>query len=351
MDRTALIIGGTGQIGRATAEALTGAGYRVTSAQRGERTPLEPVTGETVVLDREDLQALRAAARGHDLVVDTVAFTPAHARQLLLLAGDVGSLVVISTGSVYLGTNGASFDTAQESGYPEFPVPIDEMHPTITSERQTYGALKAAMERELLASRDLPVSILRAGATHGPHSPKLREWYFIKRVLDGRPHVVLARNGANRFSTSSTLNIAALVLACAVEPGTRVLNAVDDESLSAAGIAQTVLSVMGSTASLLGVPGPPVNGAGATPWDAPADFVLSMERARAEVGYQPAVSYRESVERDIQWVQAAVDAADARGGTWRDVFPSVGTRYGPQSWFDYASEDGLLASAQPIRPE
>lgn len=336
MEKTALVIGGTGQIGVAATMTLAGAGYRVTAAHRGS-TGLPPaLPAEPLVLDREDTGALLAAARGHDVVLDTVAYTPRHARQLAGLAGHVDSLVVISTGSVYLGANATSFETAtDDDSYPEFAVPLTENCPTIDDDRPTYGALKAAMERALLAVADLPVSILRPGAVHGPRSPKLREFYFIKRALDNRPHLVLSRNGESRFSTSSTLNIAALVVACARRPGARVLNATDEENYSTREQGQAVFDVMGHRAEIFGFDGGAVDDLGATPWDAAKPYACSMQRARDEVGYQPAVTYREAVKSDLDWLLAELDA----GRTWQELFPSVVSRYGEHGWFPYEQED------------
>ena len=225
MTASALVVGGAGQIGLAASDALSRAGYEVTIAHRGRGRSGEgaKTSGNyrEIILDREDTRALQRAAAGRDVLVDVVAYTPEHARQLAGLRGSIGSLVVISTGSVYADDEGRHFDaTTGDHDYPRFPVPIDETQPTIQA-GGTYAPLKAAMERELLATTDLDVSILRPGAVHGPLAPKLREWYFIKRVLDGRDRVVLSRGGRSRFSTSSSANIGALVAACAAIPGRR----------------------------------------------------------------------------------------------------------------------------------
>ena len=265
--RTALVIG-AGQTGYATARALQQAGWEVTTAHRGRHAPPPELTTETIVLDRADTEALTAEAVGRDLVVDTVAFTPDHARQLRQL--DVGALAVISTGSVYQGSNGTYLDIATDAeSFPDFPVPVDEDWPTVRNDEQTYSPLKAEMERVLLAG-DVPVSILRAWAVHGPYSPRLREWFFIKRALDGRPHAVLAWDGAARFHPVATANVAALVVACAQTPGTHVLNAVDDECPTDAEIGRIVFAEMGTTPRSSPFPGPPRDGVGASPWGWPS---------------------------------------------------------------------------------
>jgi nucleoside-diphosphate-sugar epimerase len=339
--KTALIVGGTGQIGLAAAARLARGGWHVTAAHRGLHSPALPTDVRSIRLDRGDTPALLAAARGHDLVLDTVAYDPGHAEQLAGLAGEVGSLVVISTGSVYLGRNGAWLDAATEDVFPTFPVPLTETDPTVDNTEQTYSPLKARMERRLLETPGLPVSILRPGAVHGPHSPALREWFFIKRALDGRRRVVLAFGGGSRFGTSATANIAELVTLCAEQPGRRVLNAADDEALTVAGIGRAVFDAMGHEAEILTFAGPPRDELGGSPWGIPNPIVLSMAAAREQLGYEPAVSYAEGLAEDIRWVTDAVAAAARRGESWEQLFPSIVTRYGAAGWFPYAAEDAF----------
>src|SRR6478752_8741800 len=301
--RTAMLIGGTGQIGSAVARRLAADGWSVLVAHRGEHhgdTELAEYDVTSIRLDRDDTETLVERARGHDLVLDTVAYEPRHGEQLARLAGEVGSLVVISTGSVYTGSGGGYLDVVTgPDDFPRFPVPLRETDPTIDNDERTYSPLKAALERTLLAVEDLPVSILRPGAIHGPFSPALREWYFIKRALDGRDRVVLSDGGGNRFSTSSTANIAELVALCAAHPGKRVLNAVDHDDLSVAEIAQTVFAALEHEVEIVTFPGPPVDGVGGTPWTVANPLLLSMAAASVELGYRQPVSYAEAVASTI----------------------------------------------------
>lgn len=345
--KRALIIGGTGQVGRAAAVELLEAGWSVEVASR--RPEVDSALGVAGVrgiqLDRSDTGALLAAAGGRDLVLDVVAFTPEHAHQLTRLAGDVGSLVVISTGAVYAGRNGGSGEPAAEDNLPEYPVPISEDWATLAGDGPDYGSRKAAMERVLLDEPGLPVSILRPGTLHGPHSTSLHHWSFIKRVLDGRRHVVLAFDGASRFATSATANVARLVRLCAETPARRVLNAADDQALSVAEIGAKVFAAMNADITIVTFPGPPrEDRLGFNPWGVPKPIVLSMDRARAELGYAEAISYDDALAQDINWSVAAVATAEARGKTWQDVFPGVVARYGAHGWFPYDVEDAYLAA-------
>jgi len=346
--RTAMIIGGTGQIGSAAARRLALDGWSVLLAHRGPHrgdTDLADLDVTSIRLDREDTDALLDRARGHDLVLDTVAYEPRHADQLAQLAGDVGSLVVISTGSVYVGADGGYLDVVTgPDDFPRYPVPLRESDPTVDNDKRTYSPLKAAMERRLLAVDDLPVSILRPGAIQGPFSPALREWYFIKRALDGRKRIVLSDDGTNRFSTSSTVNIAELVALCAAQPGRRVLNAVDRDDLSVAEIARIIFRALDHDVEIVAFPGPPIDGVGSTPWTVAHPLLLSMTAATVELGYRQSVTYAEAVESTIDWTVREVLAAERRQETWEAVFPNLVERARTDRWFDYAAEDAFVAA-------
>ncbi len=342
MAPSAFIVGGTGQIGRSAASRLAEAGWSVSvGSRRGPDPELTSLGVATVTLDRGDTEALLTATRGQDLVVDVVAFTAGHAAQLANLAGDVGSLVVISTGAVYQGA---------EDGTGGLPVPVPEDWPTVgddpgPSGHGAYGAGKAAMERLLLATPGLPVSILRPGTLHGPHSASLHQWSFIKPALDRRPHVVLAYDGRSRFSTSAVANVAELIFRCAASPGVRVLNAADDEALTVAEIGARVFAEMSHECEIITFAGPPRDdGLGFNPWGIPSDIVLDTRKARDQLGYTLAVSYAEALRADIDWAVRAVADAEAAGKSWPDVFPGLAGRFGAECWFPYDAEDAYVAS-------
>lgn len=346
LTRTAFIIGGTGQVGVAATRALTDLGWSVMVAHRGAHHGDPNLAERDVTLvrvDRDDSEMLLPLARGHDLVLDVTAFDTRHARQLAALAGDVGSLVVISTASVYVGANGGYLDVATSpDDFPDFPVPITEDQPTVDNDEKTYSPLKAALERELLAVDGLPVSILRAGAIHGPFSNMLREWYFIKRALDHRRRVVLAYDGESRFATTATANLAELIRLCAEQPAARVLNVADEEGLSVAEIGRTVFAAMGHDADVLSFAGPPRGALGGSPWAVPRPMVLDMGRAHTELGYRQPVRYADAVCDDIDWMTDVVAGAARRQQDWRDVFPALVSRYGADGWFPYTAEDAFL---------
>ena len=99
----AVLIGGTGLIGRAAARALARDGWEVVALSRSGELPagLAELGVGSVVADRGDDAQLRAAlGSGADVLYDSVAMHREHGEQLNALEGLVGSLVVISTASV-----------------------------------------------------------------------------------------------------------------------------------------------------------------------------------------------------------------------------------------------------------
>ncbi len=320
--------------------ALARDGWEVTAVSRGGgRDEGWPEGVRVARADRADDAALAAVVGdGCDVLVDMVAYGTGQARQLVSLAGRVGSAVVISSVSVYEDDKGRNFDTLDEpDGFPEYPVPLTEAQRTVRPGDSSYSTRKAALERELLAAGDrLPTTLLRAGAIHGPHCRTPRELYFVKRNLDGRTRRILPFGGESRFHPASVHTIAELIRLAAARPGTRVLNAVDPEAPTVAEIAAAIDAVMGVAAeSVLVDGGPPAPTVGDTPWSVPAPVVCAMTAAERELGYRPVVTYAQTLPDTVAWIERRLAGRD-----WREAYPRMFQTYG--DLFDYAAEDAWL---------
>lgn len=336
MPKTALIVGGSGQIGQAAARNLLGAGWSVRLAQRTAARLAGDLASqvEVVALDRETPGALaRALAGGADAVIDTAAFDEGHARQLLGIGADVGAFVVISSGSVYCDAAGRTLDEAAEGGFPHYPVPITEEQTTVAPGAATYSTRKAALEQTLLQQAARPVTILRPFAIHGPGSTHPREWWFVERILDGRERIPLAWRGESRFHTSATCNIAELIAVALATPGTRVLNAADPQASSVIEIGRTIAGFYGAAPEFVLMDGGPKDAVGATPWSVRRPMIADMSRAEA-LGYRPVATY-------AQAAAAACRSAEAMAAAGVAFVPYL------QAMFDYAAEDAFLGGGRP----
>jgi nucleoside-diphosphate-sugar epimerase len=212
----AFVLGGTGQIGRALARRFLEAGWDVRVGSRGELPPGLDV--QHVRVDRSEGKSLDGAVGDVDVLVDLIAYSEADARQLLALEGRVGSLIVVSSMAVYADDEGRSMDDADGvDAFPKLPVPIPETQRTVPPGDSTYATRKVALEQALLAGPS-PATVLRPGAIYGRGSPLAREWFFVKRCLDGRRAVILGDEGRSVFHTTSVENIAELALVAPAVP-------------------------------------------------------------------------------------------------------------------------------------
>jgi nucleoside-diphosphate-sugar epimerase len=336
--RTALVIGGSGQIGLAAVPALVADGWSVRAlvqTPQGATTAAE-LGAEPVVGDRHDEDTLdRALGAGVDTLVDVVGYDDRDAALLLARGDRIGSAVVVSSAAVYVDARGDGFETGE---FADLPVPVTEDQPTVEPGRETYATGKVALERAWLTG-PVPTTVLRPGAIHGPGCRQPREWAFVKRLLDGRDVRVLAYDGASRFATTSTAVLAELVRLAAASPDDRILNAADPDAPTVAEIAAAVDAAMGVTTRTVTVPGPPVDGLGLTPWAVPRPVVLSMDCAAAALGYVAPGTYAETVPAAVEWLLAQV----ADGADWREVFPGFVRMEAMGDLFAYAAEDRYLA--------
>ena len=174
--RRALVLGGTGAIGRATARRLLAAGWQVELTGRDpSRFPhdIAAAGGRFVSSERSDDAQLAAAfGGGADLLVDCVCFTAEDAARLLPLAREAESTVMISSKAVYVDRDGNHSNSETK---PRFDGPVSETQPTMAPgsgdymSREGYGANKVAAEQVLLDS-GVPVTVLRPSKIHGPGS-------------------------------------------------------------------------------------------------------------------------------------------------------------------------------------
>jgi len=317
-------------IGRAAAAALARDGWDVVALSRsGEVSPELAALGvRGAAADRADDAQLRAAiGDGADVVVDMVAFTGEHGEQLNALAGVAGSLVVISSASVYSDAEGRALDGVSDS--PQMPVPVVETQRTVEPGDETYSTRKVALERALLAG-PLPATCVRACAIHGPGAKLPRELYFAKRAHDGRRRVAIAFNGESRFHTTSVPNLAELIRLAAGQPGNRAFNAGDPDPPTTLEICHAVGAAMGHEFEPVLLSGDEFD----NPWGARPEypFIVSMEAAERELGYRPVMTYPEAVKETCAWLVGELEAGHDWNGTYLE------------GMLDYAAEDAAIAS-------
>lgn len=215
-----LLLGSSGLLSGAAREAFLAAGHEVTVLSRGTRVlPPHPRLSE-LRADRKDPAALAAALRGRrfDFTADFLAYDAADVERLFAVPGFApGRLVMISTGQVYLVTEGRLPPFCEgDSDAPLKPEPVKD---TRDWHNWVYGMGKRAAEEALAregAARSVPCLALRLpvvqGERDGENSRRL--WAWLQRMRDGGP-VLLPDGGAQpvRFLYAGDAALALLRLA------------------------------------------------------------------------------------------------------------------------------------------
>lgn len=323
MARSVAIIG-AGQIGFATAHEFYAAGWDVTIHARS-RPPWFQFADYWRPYDRESSPPPSA-----DCVVDTIAFDAADVDAYD--PGAAGRLIVISSASVYRDTQGRTLDEGMVSGYPEFPGLICEDQATVAPGPATYSTRKVRMEQAASTRFGAQATILRPCAIHGPWSRHPREWWFVKRLLDGRTRIPLIHEGTSRFQPTDVEQIAATALAAAEREVGGIFNVADSDCPTVLEIGAAIAEWLGRKATFV-----PVAGAGMvgrTPWSIPGSFAVDASKALRLIGAGEDFAYRDHVGPALQWL------AEAPPDDWRAAFPQLAAY--PWEMFDYAAEDRFL---------
>lgn len=336
--KKALIFGGAGQVGAETAKFLALDGWAITATTREKRILPKALTTLGVrQIDATGLsraQVARNANGPFDAVIDTTAYDDRDAHDLLDLQSLTGTIVAISSCSVYRDAEGRTLGEAHQKGFPELPNGIPETTQTVSPGSETYASRKVAME-QALQEIQVPVIILRPCAIYGRHARALREAWLLKRVADKRPHIPVAYEANSFFHTSSTVGIASLI-ACTLEnPSDQILNVADPSPPDVREIASSVEKAIGHDVPLAPFQGDPVGSVGRSPWSVPRPYVLDTTRALI-LGWDGGKSYAEEVIDVCQWATKKAEEA-----SWESAFP-LSELYGANV-FNYEAEDEFLA--------
>jgi len=307
----AVILGGTGAIGGATALRLARAGWSVDVTGRSPDLMPDELRDAGVrfhEIDRSDIAAIeKLVGDGADVLVDLLAYRAAHARALLPLLGSVHSPIVISSRAVYIDAEGRHINGDEP---PVFPVPVPESNPTLPPAgddvdpytREGYAPSKVAVERVLLDS-GLPVTVIRPSKVHGRWARNARTRTFVERMRRGDEVILLTRLGASIDHLTAADNTAALIETVAGVPAARVLNSADPDAPTATEIVRAIGDAVDWRGTIEPLAGDDERGA--HPWAAPNPIVLDTA-ASGELGYRPVGRGIELIADEARWVASGL---------------------------------------------
>ncbi len=328
-----LVIGGTRFIGLWTVWSLLEAGCDVTVFHRGETEPddgpdVRHLHGDRAeLLDRrQDLERLAP-----DVVLDMVPLTRAQAIDTMVAFGGLaGRIVGISSQDVYL-----AYDILRgHDPGPPIPIPLSESAPLrskpypyrdlVEEGSRLYDYDKIHVEQSYLADSDLPGTILRLPAVYGPNDYQHRPFPYLKRMVDGRPAILIDAAAATwEWSRAFVGNVAAAISLAVTDDRARnrVYNVAEPPGRKEPDWINSIAHEYGWDGEILALPTDRLPEHLRDDLNFAQSLVVDTTGIREELDYVEPVTLHDAMHQTIEWEIA----------TMPDEFP-------PHR-FDYAAED------------
>jgi nucleoside-diphosphate-sugar epimerase len=340
-----LLIGGNGFIGQFVVAALKQQGHQLAVFHRG--TTAAPAGVDEIRGDRHQLSASAEELRrfAPDLVIDLVMSSGPQATELMnIFRGVARRVVMLSSIDVYRAV-GVLHGT--ESG-PLQAVPLTEeselrrsLHPYPPESMQLLRKIfawvtddydKIPAERIVMNDPELPGTVLRLPMVYGPGDPLHRFYPVVKRIADGRDHIIFADALAGwRSPRGYVKNVAAAIALAATDARAerRIYNVCEEPSFSELEWARKIASEMQWKGEFVVLPVERTPRHLLRPGNAAQHWTASSGRIRHELGYEEPVAIEDALRETIRWERENPPA---------DASPTQ---------VDYAAEDAAVAGHHP----
>jgi len=187
-----LIIGGTGFISSNIVKILLAMNHNVSTFTRGN-SPNPFAEDKRVKIfkgDRNDKKHLEEiAGNNYDVVIDMIAYEPINSlTSFEAFAGKIGRFIHCSTISVYMISNEVQCPVTEDQDKGKV-MPFFARNPF----GMDYGINKRMCEEFLWSvhkENHFPVTTVRPPYVCGPNDPAKRDYFWIERILDGKPLLV-----------------------------------------------------------------------------------------------------------------------------------------------------------------
>jgi len=264
--------------------------------------------------DRPEGDALREAVISWrpDALLDMAHGTPARAESVVGgCAGKVRRSVHLSAAAVY---------------GPAPICPVDEETDTATHPAPEVAAQVEAdrVVLEAASREELPAVVVRLPELYGPRHPRGAEWFFAKRILDGRTRAAVPDGGLNICHRGFVQNMAwGVAQALCLARASGVYNLGEEKLYTVAQLARGVARALDYDWGIYSVPGH----LWTTPYARTSFF--DLRKARAQLRYKDRMIPRDGLELTLAWL-----CQNPPGDDW--------SWSGIEGPFDYEREDALI---------
>ena len=295
-----LIIGGTGPTGVFMVEDLLSKGHDVTIYHTGVHevefsAPVAHIHG-----DPRSIECLKKDMEGKrfDAAINTAGRIKLAVE---VLKGQVERLISIGGMGVYRGLiAGPPSGTA-------LPIPIPEDAPLHTDPtvnkfyHNVYLGERTVMEGH--ENGYFRATVLRYPAIYGPRAVPPVEWYWVKRILDGRKQLILPGGGMTLVQRGYAQNLAhAVILSLENDRASgQIYNAGDERSLTIKAIIDIIADALGHQWEQINVP---IDSAPqANPYGIFSHSLLDLSKIKSELGYRDIVGVGEATRKTALWLK------------------------------------------------
>jgi nucleoside-diphosphate-sugar epimerase len=337
-----IVLGGTGFIGPHVVHRLAEMGHSVAVFNRGQRVAQVelPPGVDRIAGDRDHLSRYAPEFRAFapDVVLDMRPLAERDARAVAgVFTGIARRQAAISSMDVYRiygRINGT------EPGPPE-PLPITEdsplrekMYPYRADPPRSGDAPdkwmddydKIPVEHSVMGNPEMPGTVLRLPMVYGPGT--MRDFEYVKRMVDGRPAILLDERMAGWRSPRGYVEDVAHAVALAVSDDRaagRIYNVAEAEAHTVREWVEQLGRAFGWQGRVVLVP-PDLTPPTMDPGDVPNHpWVVSSERIRDELGYAERTPRDVALRRTVEWQAEHLP---------EEIDPDQ---------FDYEADDRLLA--------
>jgi nucleoside-diphosphate-sugar epimerase len=325
-----LVIGGTRFLGPRLVRRLVAAGHEVTVFHRGQTTAVLPPAARILVGDRHRLADHAGEFRrfGPDVVVDMIPFTEADALSVVAtFRGVAERLVAISSGDVYRAYG--VFTRLEQAPLERVPLTEDSplrqvLFPYRAGAKpgdDKYHYEKILVERVVLGATGLPATVLRLPMVYGPGDDQHRLAPYLRRMVDGRPAILLDEGMARwRCLRGYVEDVAEAIALAVTDPRAagRVYNVAEPMAHTEAEWVARIAEVAAWGGGIVTAP----RGRLPVSFHTDQDLVTDSRRIRAEVGYREVVAPDEALRQTVAWERKNL----------------------PDQPLDYAAEDAVIAA-------
>jgi nucleoside-diphosphate-sugar epimerase len=337
-----LLIGGNGFIGRSLADVLYRNGHQVGVFHRGTTALPPSLHLEEIRGDRNQLpdSAHDLKRFAPEVVIDLVMSSGRQAEELMnTFRGATGRVVMLSSIDVYRAigiSHGTEMGPLQELPLTEESELRCNLHPyspdSMRMLRQIFSWAtddydKIPAERVVMNDPGLPGTVLRLPMVYGPGDPLHRFYPVVKRIADGRLHIIFGdMQAAWRSPRGYVGNVAAAIALAATDSRAagRIYNICEETAFSELEWAKQIAAAMRWQGEFVALPMERTPRHLLQPGNYAQHWTATSTRIRRELGYAEPVTIEEAIRQTIVWE--------------KENPPTL-----PIAQFDYAAEDAALA--------